>query len=212
VPSGTRSSSIWPAIPARLLPWPCLPLPARACGREWKSSRVCTPSSTTRTTSPPFPPFPPSGPPSGLNFSRCIEAQPLPPLPAERCIVARSTNRDAIAYLPMRKRGVSATHPALRKTNRRSDLSLVNIHGLAAILAAEPHRTRLQSEQRVVGAAPDVHPGMELCSALANQNLARVDILTTEALHTEPLRYGIASVAGVRRTLLRCHAARIPTC
>jgi hypothetical protein len=33
---------------------------------------------------PPLPPSAPSGPPSGLNFSRLIEAHPFPPAPAAR--------------------------------------------------------------------------------------------------------------------------------
>src|SRR4051794_33504837 len=41
--------------------------------------------------SPPLPPLPPSGPPSGLNFSRCTEAHPLPPSPAAACSTTRST-------------------------------------------------------------------------------------------------------------------------
>src|SRR5580765_5784976 len=40
---------------------------------------------------PPGPPLPPSGPPSGLNFSRCTEATPLPPRPALTTSVTRST-------------------------------------------------------------------------------------------------------------------------
>ena len=61
---------------------PGVPLPAFACGRKWKSSSVCTCGSTTSRTEPPLPPLPPSGPPSGLNFSRCTDEQPWPPLPA----------------------------------------------------------------------------------------------------------------------------------
>src|SRR3546814_20920617 len=54
-------------------------------------------SSTTRMTSPPRPPLAPSGPPSGLHFSRCTEAQPLPPFPALPCSTTRSMNRDMTA-------------------------------------------------------------------------------------------------------------------
>src|SRR5689334_2757664 len=43
-------------------------------------------------TEPPGPPLPPSGPPSGLNFSRCTEATPLPPRPALMNSVTWSTN------------------------------------------------------------------------------------------------------------------------
>src|SRR3954451_13526968 len=101
VPSGTRSTRSSPRAPLRLLPAPGRPLPAFWCGRWWKSSRVCTLGSTSRTTSPPSPPLPPSGPPSGLNFSRWTEATPCPPFPAVTCTVTRSTNAatTAASYL-----------------------------------------------------------------------------------------------------------------
>ena len=50
--------------------------------------------------SPPRPPLPPSGPPSGTNFSRWMDTQPSPPLPAEALSVTRSTN-EAISYLSL---------------------------------------------------------------------------------------------------------------
>src|SRR4051812_9752039 len=53
---------------------------------------VVTSGSTRRMTEPPGPPLPPSGPPSGLNFSRCTDATPLPPRPARTCSRTRSTN------------------------------------------------------------------------------------------------------------------------
>src|SRR6476619_743702 len=53
---------------------------------------VVTSGSTRRMMLPPGPPLPPSGPPSGLNFSRCTDATPLPPRPAATCRETRSTN------------------------------------------------------------------------------------------------------------------------
>ena len=47
-------------------------------GEWWYSSSVVVLASTRSRTSPPRPPFPPSGPPSGLNFSRCTDEQPWP--------------------------------------------------------------------------------------------------------------------------------------
>ena len=58
MPSGTDSSRPAPWAPSRWSPAPGRPLPAFACGRKWKSSRVCTFGSTTNVTSPPFPPLP----------------------------------------------------------------------------------------------------------------------------------------------------------
>ena len=71
---------------------PAFPLPARRSGRRWKSSSVAALGSTSMITSPPRPPLPPSGPPSGLNFSLRIEAQPCPPSPACTCNSAWSAN------------------------------------------------------------------------------------------------------------------------
>ena len=68
------------------------------------ASSTC--GSTSRTMSPPRPPLPPSGPPSGLNFSRWTEAQPLPPSPAARCSTTRSTNVVTGVLLCDRLRGV----------------------------------------------------------------------------------------------------------
>ena len=51
-------------------------------GLWWYSTSVVTSGSTRRIIEPPGPPLPPSGPPSGLNFSRCTEATPCPPRPA----------------------------------------------------------------------------------------------------------------------------------
>src|SRR3954454_6311268 len=92
VPSGTCSTRSSPCAPLRLAPAPCPPFEARRCGLWWKSTRVVTSGSTRRITLPPGPPLPPSGPPSGLNFSRCTEATPLPPRPAVTFNVTRSTN------------------------------------------------------------------------------------------------------------------------
>src|SRR3954470_21364422 len=97
VPSGTRSTRSSPRPPFLKSPAACLPLPAFWCGAWWKSSRVCTLGSTSRTTSPPSPPLPPSGPPSGLNFSRWTELTPWAPLPAATWTVTRSTKAAMIA-------------------------------------------------------------------------------------------------------------------
>src|SRR5579859_3198273 len=121
VPSGTCRTRSVPCAPFLLEPAPCLPLPARRTGLRWKSSRVEAPRPTSRITSPPWPPFPPSGPPSGLNFSRWMEAHPFPPLPASARKVAWSAN-SAMAHLcsPLRDRQ-DETHPPHHATISRRD-------------------------------------------------------------------------------------------
>src|SRR4051794_32577713 len=75
----------------------------------------------------------------------------------------------------------------------------------AAALVAELHGAGDQGEQRVVAAAADVVAGVEVGAALADQDLARVDLLATEALDPEPLGVGVAAVARGGRALLVCH-------
>src|SRR4051812_41511064 len=173
VPAGTRSTASSPRAPLRLLPAPGRPLPAFWCGRWWKSSRVCTLGSTSRTTSPPSPPLPPSGPPNGLNFSRWTEATPCPPLPAATCTVTRSTNAamTTCPYLHAERGGPSAGARRERASGGGqrgpfSGLDGGDRDGLAAPARAEGHGTRLEGEQRVVAAAADPETGVEVRAAL----------------------------------------------
>jgi hypothetical protein len=52
-----------------------------------------------------------------------------------------------------------------------------------------------QCEQGVIPAASHAVPGVEMGASLADQDLARVDPLTTEPLHAQPLCGGVTSVA-----------------
>src|SRR4051812_14935229 len=65
-------------------------------------------------------------------------------------------------------------------------------------------------EQRVVAAAADVEARVEVGAALANEDLAGLDDLATETLHTESLRVGVTPVAGGRCALLVCHRGLLP--
>src|SRR4051812_10113270 len=65
-------------------------------------------------------------------------------------------------------------------------------------------------EQRVVAAAADVEARVEVRAALANEDLAGLDDLATETLHTESLRVGVTPVAGGRCALLVCHRELLP--
>src|SRR6478735_9795342 len=97
--------------------------------------------------SPPLPPFPPSGPASGLNFSRRTETHPLPPLPARRCNVTRSTNVAMMVVLPTVSEtadGRAEARPSGRCCAWRggSGLGGHDVDDLAAALGAELHRAR----------------------------------------------------------------------
>src|ERR1700722_1069611 len=199
VPFGTAMIRSGPLAPVRLEPSPCRPLPARRTGRRWKSSSVAELASTSRITAPPRPPLPPSGPPSGLNFSRGVEAQPFPPWPACTCSVTRSANSATVVSsfshkkggpgFPARLRGCVAPRRTLRRRLGRADA-----HGPAAVSPAELHRPADQREQRVVAAAPHALAGVEVRAALAHDDLARVHQLAAVALDAQALGLGVTAV------------------
>src|SRR6185503_19564878 len=85
-----------------------------------------------------------------------------------------------------------------------------DVHDLAATVGAGLHRTGVQREQRVVAAAADARTRVEVGAALADQDLARVDDLTAEALHAEALSVGVTTVTGGRCALLVCHLSSVP--
>ena len=172
--------------------------------------------STTRITSPPRPPLPPSGPPSGLNFSRWIEAQPCPPSPAVTCSTTRSTkvpsvDLQAAVLRTDARRAVPRTgcrpprrcmRSRVRRTRRPSGTMLTTRRPRRVPNSTVPADER---EQRVVVATADTGAGVEVGAALANDDLAGVDELTTEALDAEALGVGVAAVAGRTGALLVCH-------
>src|SRR3954451_10567810 len=190
-----------PSAPSRIEPWPGLPLPALRCGCRCRSSRVVTLPSTTSVTSPPRPPLPPSGPPSGLNFSRCTEAQPWPPLPPATCSTARSTKVAAMQV--SRGRRVETASGGLRLARDDRD-------DAAAAQVTELDGAGGGREQRVVAAPADVEARMEVGAALPDEDLAGLDDLAAEPLHTQPLRVGVTPVAGGRGALLVCHGGLLP--
>src|SRR5215471_13139288 len=178
------------------------------------------PGSTRRTTSPPRPPLPPSGPPSGLNFSRWTEAQPLPPWPACTRSTAWSANSAMIDPLtviapgasrnPRHAKGGPASRPACARSFRRlGRLGRAragdDAHRAATADAAELHRAGHQREQRIVIATANAVARMEVRAALPDDDLARVHRLPAEALDAKPLRARVTAVAAGRRALLVCH-------
>ena len=69
-----------------------------------------------------------------------------------------------------------------------------DVHDAAATAGAELDLAGAQGEQGVVTTTTDAVAGVEVGAALANQNLAGVDLLTTETLDAEALRIGVATV------------------
>src|SRR6185437_1121271 len=224
VPLWTLTTWSWPAPPFLFEPSPWWPLPALRTGRRWKSSSVDVEASTSRITLPPRPPLPPSGPPSGLNFSRCTDAQPWPPWPACTRSTAWSAN-SAMSSSPQKvcasgKHQWRAGNPGPPSTCRflrllgRDLLPLGqrnNVDRAAAAEAGELNPARHQREQRVIAAAADTETGVEVRAALPDDDLARVDPLAAEALHAKPLRVAVPAVTAGRRALLVCHLC-LPSC
>ena len=75
---------------------------------------------------------------------------------------------------------------------------------LAACTLGVLYRAFAQSEQGVVLAATHILTGVDARTALTNQNVARTDELTCEALATKTLGLGIAAVADGTLTFLVC--------
>src|SRR5690606_8895639 len=82
-----------------------------------------------------------------------------------------------------------------------------DVDDLAAAARAELDRASGEREERVVLATADVVAGVEVRTALADDDLARVHDLATEALDAEALRVRVATVARGARTLLVCHVS-----
>src|SRR6478672_1015259 len=91
---------------------------------------------------------------------------------------------------------------------RREASGADDVDDLAAALAAELDRARREGEQGVVTATADVGAGVEVGAALADDDLAGLDDLAAEALHTQVLGVGVATVASGRSALLMCHCSR----
>src|SRR5581483_6609813 len=172
------------------------------------SSRVAVLASTWRITSPPRPPLPPSGPPSGLNFSRWIEAQPLPPLPAWTCSVARSAN-SATVLSPLVHRkggpwGFRSPGPPLLRMWCPADLGLrlgagrrlgrYDADGPTAAMGAELDGAGDQREQRIVAASAHAVARVEVRAVLPHEDLARVHCLAAVPLHAEALGLRVTAV------------------
>jgi hypothetical protein len=62
-----------------------------------------------------------------------------------------------------------------------------------------------QCEQGVVPAAADTVAWVEVSTALSHDDLAGVDQLAAEPFDAEPLRIGVPTISGRRRSLLVCH-------
>src|SRR5262245_19203902 len=60
-------------------------------------------------------------------------------------------------------------------------------------------------EQRVVLADADVHAGVELGAALANEDRTRAHLLAAEGLEAQAFRFGIAAVTRRAACFLVCH-------
>ena len=69
-----------------------------------------------------------------------------------------------------------------------------DVHDAATTAGAELDLAGAQREQGVVTATTDAVAGVEVGAALANENLAGVDLLATETLYAEALRVRVATV------------------
>ena len=75
----------------------------------------------------------------------------------------------------------------MRAGGTRERLGSDDVDDAAPAAGAELHRAVLEREQGVILAAAHVEAGVEVRATLANDDLAGVDQLATEALHAEAL-------------------------
>jgi hypothetical protein len=80
-----------------------------------------------------------------------------------------------------------------------------DIDDASAAVRAELHDTCGECEECVVSPATYVAAGMEVSTALANDDFTSVHCLATKPLDTEALRIGVAPVTCARSTLLMRH-------
>ena len=118
-----------------------------------------------------------------------------------------------MAVGPKMKRGTAEPLPFEIRSdgNGYSAASLAERRGqhvhldLAAVALAERDDAVGGGEQGVVAADADILAGVHLGAALADQDVARQDLLAAEALHAQPLAAGIAAVARGAACFLVCH-------
>jgi hypothetical protein len=99
---------------------------------------------------------------------------------------------------PPRRQCVCVPSPA-------SGLGDDDVDDLAAPTVAEEDGPGSESEQGVVLATAHVDAGVEVRTALADDDLAGLDDLATEPLDAEPLSVGVAPVPRGTSALLVCH-------
>src|SRR2546422_3751964 len=148
--------------------------------------------SASRKMLPPSPPSPPSGPPRGTYASRRKLTQPAPPSP------------------PLTKTSISSTNmpgTAGRAARRTSHRVGGDAHVARIPAPLEPHIAVHLREEGVIGAEPDVRPGLEPRAALTDEDGAARYELAGEALDTEHLCVRIPSVPRATDALLVSHLA-----
>src|SRR5690349_14818963 len=93
----------------------------------------------------------------------------------------------------------------------RSGDGRTHVDVLAVTVRGEFHDAVRERKECVVLAQADVLARIELGAALTDQNVARENLLTTEALHTEALRVRVAAVTRGTGALFRREKLKIET-
>ena len=126
-----------------------------------------------------------------------------------RCPAETATGGAVVAPpvgVPPAKAGAVYTMKIVTLLDLRSD----DVDDLAATLGAELDRTGREGEERVVAATADVGARVEVGATLTDEDLAREDNLTAEALHAEALCVGVTTVARRTRAFFVCHCCSAP--
>jgi len=143
----------------------------------------------------------------------------LPPSPASTLIMTSSTNFIAChakpRLAPPGTAGAQTKKPRLQRRGLPYRVGTAGIlgrnhaHELAVLrpLNFKLHYAVCLGEEGVVPAAAHVHPGVHLGAALADDDAARLDVLTAKVLDAETFGLLIAAVAGAAACFFVCHDA-----
>src|SRR5712692_1666281 len=153
---------------------------------------------------PPLPPSPPSGPPRGTFFSRRKLTAPSPPLPEWTSMRASSMNfmeeiKKALS------RGQGFRWGRLLLSRNHADRLLV-VRAPEAELDLAVHLCK----KGMVLPDPDIVPGVNAGTALANDDAPCGYELPAVALDAETLRLRVAAIAGTAARFFMCHG--LPFC
>src|SRR6266540_374246 len=119
----------------------------------------------------------------------------------------RASPRTATFGAPRRSRGAPLYRDTIVRARWWLRRGRDDAHVAVALAPLEANDAIDLGEERVIGPAPDVHPGLERRPPLANEDAASGHQLTGEALDPQHLGIGIPAVSRAADAFLVSHSA-----